>query len=61
MLQRIGKDIKEIKKEEQFEGTLKGINIDKKKFTFIAKVDGEDVKINGSISKPKIECKVSVH
>ena len=55
MLQRIGKDIKEIKKEEQFEGTLKGINIDKKKFTFIAKVDGEDVKIDGSISKEMTE------
>ncbi len=55
MLQRIGKDIKEIKKEEQFEGTLKGINIDKKRFTFIAKVDGEDVKINGTISKEMTE------
>lgn len=55
MLQRIGIDIKEIKKEEQFEGTLKGINIDKKKFTFIAKADGEEVKINGNISKEMTE------
>ena len=51
MLQRIGKDIKKIKKVEQYEGILKGINIEKKRFTFIAKIDGEDVKIDGLISK----------
>ncbi|MBR4342251.1 MAG: hypothetical protein IKP88_06065 [Lachnospiraceae bacterium] len=51
MLQMIGKDIKKIKKVEQFEGILKGINIEKKRFTFISKIDGENVKIDGSISK----------
>ena len=50
MLQRIGKDIKKINKAEQFDGVLKGINIEKKKFTFVAEVDGESVKIDGSIS-----------
>ena len=60
VLQRIGKDIKKIKKEEQFEGTLKGIDIDKKRFTFIAKVDGEEVTINGTISKEMTEERFTV-
>ena len=32
-----------------FSMCFKGINIEKKRFTFIAKIDGEDVNIDGSI------------
>ncbi len=55
MLQRIGRDIKEIKRVECFEGVLKGINIDKKRFTFITEVDNESIKIDGTISEEMIQ------
>lgn len=60
MIQRIGNDIEKIKKTEQFHGILKGINIEKKQFTFIANVEGESLRIDGSIDGDLLEKKFTV-
>ena len=50
-LQRISNDIQEIKKEEVYDGELKGIDIDKNQFTFISSGEDDDVRIMGKISE----------
>lgn len=51
VLQRITNEIQDIKKEEIYEGELKGIDIEKNQFTFIPSGEGEDIRISGKISE----------
>ena len=50
VLQRITDEIREFKREEIYEGELKGIDVEKNQFTFISFEAAEEEIINGKIS-----------
>jgi len=54
-IQRISNDIQEINKVEEYDGELKGIDIEKNQFTFISETDGENIRITGKISEKILE------
>ena len=60
VLQRITNDIEEIKEEETYEGELKGIDVERKKFTFILSNMGENIKISGRISDDIVKTSFTV-